>query len=329
MDYVVTTRGSRLNVRSGPGMQHGIVRSVGNGERVSVSMRHGEWGKIALNQWVNVSFLGPLSGAAGAPTGAAPVPAAAGAGAPLNLVRRESTWLVFNRDAFRQEVVQYFWGSTITPTLTELYPRTVVRPNDLDLGDTHWALAQNAFAARGDLLTRMRPEARRQMEGLPSSTPPIPRPDWINVDPWNRFQRAPDGLHRYARGSRLQTDAILIKRNGMLWGAYAEASIDDAFLRRQLGVIEPSFWRRVALGDTTENSRVRWLVTANGGYNDFMRRQVSLTVGPREALRNYNEAVHQAYIRAFLPLLGMNSGSAAGEPLGAALLPTVYRFFQD
>lgn len=316
MDYVVTTRGSRLNVRSGPGMQHGIVHSLANGERVSVSMRHGEWGKIALNQWVNVSFLGPVSGAAGAPAGAAAVPgAAAAAVAPLNLVRRDSTWLVFNRDAFRQEVVQYFWGSAITPTLTELYPRTVARPNDLDLGDTHWALAQNAFAARGDLLTRMRPEARRRMDSLPGSTPPIPRPDWVSVDAWTRFQTAPDGLHRYARASRLQTDAILIKRDGMLWGAYAEASTDEAFLRRQMGVIEPSFWRRLALGDTTENSRVRWLATANGGYNDFMRREVTLTVGPAQALRNYHEAVHQAYIRAFLPLLGMGSGSAAGEPL--------------
>ena len=315
MDYVVTTRGSRLNVRSGPGMQHGIVRSLANAERVSVSMRNGEWGNIALNQWVNVSFLSPASGAAGAPTGAGAVPGASAAGAPLNLVRRESTWLVFNRDAFRPEVVQYFWGSALTPTLTELYPRTAARPDDLDLGDTHWALAQNAFAARGDLLTRMRREARRQMDGLPGSTPPIPRPDWVSVDAWNRFQTASEGLHRYARASRLQTDAILIKRDGMLWGAYAEASTDEAFLRRQMGVIEPSFWRRVALGDTTENSRVRWLATANRGYNDFMRRAVTASVGPGEALRNYNEAVHQAYIRAFLPLLGIGSAHSAGEPL--------------
>ena len=288
-------------------MQHGIVQGLANGARVSVSTRNGEWGKIAPNQWVNASFLSPASGAAGA----APAPAAA----PLNLVRRESTWLVFNRDAFRPEVIQYFWGSAIAPTLTELYPRTAARPNDLDLGDTHWALAQNAFAARGDLLTRMRPEARRRMDSLPGSTPPIPRPDWVSVDAWNRFQTAPDGLHRYARASRLQTDAILIKRDGMLWGAYAEASTDENFLRQQMGVIEPTFWRRVVLGDTTENSRVRWLKTANEGYNNFMRRQVSTTVGPGEALRNYQEAVHQAYIRAFLPLLGIGSAHSAGETL--------------
>ena len=311
MDYVVATRGSRLNVRSGPGMQYGIVHGLANGAPVSVSTRNGEWAKIAANQWVNASFLAPASGAAAAPAAAAAVPATAA----LDLVRRESTWLVFNRDAFRPEVVQYFWGSAITPTMTELYPRTVARPNDLDLGDTHWALAQNAFAARGSLLTRMRPEARRRMDSLPTSTPPIPRPDWVSVDAWSRFQTASDGVHRYTRASRLQTDAILIKRDGMLWGAYAEALTDEASLRRQMGVIEPSFWRRVALGDTTENSRVRWLATANGGYNAFMWREVSRGVGPGEALRNYREAVHQAYIRAFLPLLGMGSGHSAGETL--------------
>ena len=317
MDYVVTTRGSRLNVRSGPGLQHPIVQGLANGARVSVTMRSGEWGKIATNQWVNTGFLSPVGGTAAAPAEAAAVPGAAA----LDVVRRESTWLVFNREAFRPEVVQYLWGSAITPTLAELYPRTVARPNDLDLGDTHWAVAQTAFAARGDLLTRMRPEARRRMESLPSSIPPIPRPDWVSVDAWNRFQTALEGVHRYSRASRLQTDAILIKRDGMLWGAYADASTDEAFLRRQMGVIEPAFWRRVALGDTTENSRVRWLARANGGYNDFMQRQVSLSVGPGEAFRNYREAVHQAYLRAFIPLLGMNSGHAAGEPLGAVILP--------
>ena len=315
MDYVVSTRGSRLNVRSGPGMQHGIVQSLANGARVSVSTRNGEWVKIAINQWVNTSFLSPVGGAAGAPAPAAAEPDAAGATVALNLVRRESTWLVFNRDAFRTEVTQYFWGSAITPTPTELYPRTVARPNDLDLGDTHWALAQNAFAARRDLLTRMRPEARRRMDSLPGSTPPVSRPAWVSVDAWNRFQTAADGVHRYARASRLQTDAILIKREGVLWGEYAQAQTDEASLRRQMGVIEPSFWRRVALGDTTENSRVRWLATANRGYNDFMWREVNRGIGPGEALRNYREAVHQAYIRAFLPLIGMGSGHSAGETL--------------
>lgn len=73
MDFVVTTRGSRLNVRSGPGMQHGIVHGLANGARVSVGMRAGEWAKIAINQWVHASFLSPV-GAADVPAAAANLP---------------------------------------------------------------------------------------------------------------------------------------------------------------------------------------------------------------------------------------------------------------
>lgn len=319
MEHLVRTQGGNLNVRSGPGMNFGIIDRLRNGQRVNVRSRRPPWCEIGSSRWVHEDFVAPASGAGSAAgSGASGGTAAA---RPLDLVRREGSWLVFNREAFRAEVAQYFWGGALTPSPTELYARSGETRGrggiELDLGDTHWALAQTAFAARPELMARMRPEARRRIDALPSQTPPVPRPDWVSADAWARFQHAPEGIHRYPRASRMQTDVILIKRDGVLWAGYAEGSTDEAFLRRQMGVIEPGFWRRVTLGDTTENARVRWLANANRGYNDFMWRQVSSGIGPAQALRNYREAVHLAYVAAFIPLIG---GSFAAHPAGGPLM---------
>jgi hypothetical protein len=79
--------------------------------------------------------------------------------------------MVFNEAAMRQEVALYLWGMGFVPSPTELYPQT----NDvrlrgglmIELPHTHWALARNAFAARPDLIQRIRPEVRQLMGSVP------------------------------------------------------------------------------------------------------------------------------------------------------------------
>jgi len=226
---------------------------------------------------------------------------------PLQLVRREGSWIVFNQDAFRVEVVQFFWGGQFEPTPEELYARSGSRPggNQVDVLDTHWALARTAVAARRNLYTSMLPEARRQLDALDESRAQS-RPHWVPPRIWAEFERAGEGVHYYSNCSPLRTDICLIKRDGVLWGGYAEAPVDEDVLRRQYNQIEPSIWQRMAGRETSMQARIRWLANANAGWNRFMRMQISHKIGPREAQRNYREAVHQAYIRAFMPLVGLS-----------------------
>ncbi|MEE4330643.1 MAG: hypothetical protein V2J10_07230, partial [Wenzhouxiangella sp.] len=81
----------------------------------------------------------------------------------------------------------------------------------------------------------------------------------------------------------------------------------------QYNQIEPTFWQRITGRETAMQARIRWLAQANAGWNRFMRLQVRQGIGLREAQRNYREAVHQAYLRAFIPLIG---GSFAAHPAG-------------
>lgn len=89
----------------------------------------------------------------------------------LKLIAWEGAWMVFNVAAMRQEVAAYLWGPGFLPSAAELYSQT----NDVrlrgglsvELPHTHWALAANAFAARPDLMRRIRPDVRRLMETVP------------------------------------------------------------------------------------------------------------------------------------------------------------------
>ncbi len=240
---------------------------------------------------------------------------------PLQLVRRERDWIVFNQAAFRAEVVHFFWGrGGLNPTREELYARSGNSPsgNEIDLLDTHWALARTAVAARRNLYTSMLPEARRRLEALADSPPQI-RPNWVPTGVWAEFQRAGDGIHVYNNRSGLRTNIYLVKRDGMLWGGYAEAPVDQAVLRGQYNQIEPSLWQRMTGRETAMQARIRWLADINAGWNRFMKLQIRSGIGPREAQRNYRDAVHQAYLRAFIPLIGGSvAASPAGETVGRA-----------
>lgn len=224
---------------------------------------------------------------------------------PLRLVRREGGWVVFNQAAFRAEVVQFFWGrGGLSPTNEELHARSGNRPtgDQVDALDTHWGLARTAFAARSNLYTSMLPEARRQLDALADSPQQV-RPNWVPSGVWAEFLAAGDGIHVYNERSPLRTNIWLIKRDGLLWGGYAEAPTDQAVLRSQYHQVEPSLWERMSGQETAMQARIRWLAEVNSGWNRFMKMQIRSGVGPREAQRNYNEAVHRAYVRAFIPLI--------------------------
>jgi hypothetical protein len=101
----------------------------------------------------------------------------------LKLIATEGPWLVFNQAALRQEVAQYLWGPDFVPFITELYSRTndarVQGGLTIQLPDDHWALSRTAFAARPNLIERIRPEVRLLMERVPRR-PALP---WVHTPP--------------------------------------------------------------------------------------------------------------------------------------------------
>lgn len=54
--YVATQR-QNLNVRSGPGTNYKVVRSLKKGSKVTVTATSGSWSKIGNNEWVSTSYL--------------------------------------------------------------------------------------------------------------------------------------------------------------------------------------------------------------------------------------------------------------------------------
>jgi hypothetical protein len=240
---------------------------------------------------------------------------------PLQLVAHDGDWLVFNQLAFRNEVVAYLWGPGFEPTINELYSRSdTTQHSDLVLPDDHWALAQTAVAARADLYRSIRPEIRRLMETLPSQARPLTAPEWVPAETWRQFLAAGNGVHRYLRASRYQTDVILIKQDGVPWAGYAEQPTDEVTLRRIFFVTPPSTLRRLLGAETPDQARIRWLVDANRGFNQFMWRQVSAGVGPAQAYRNYQDAVHRQFVAAFLPLIGCGGSAwSVGAQVGDGL----------
>jgi hypothetical protein len=308
MQYVVNTQSTDLQVRSGPSLSYPVVGRLARGTVVDIVATQGDWGKLTLGRWVSTAYLRPAA--------AAPVPTAASPGPALQLVAREGAFLIFNRVAQRREVADYIWGPGFDPTPNELYSRSdqTRRANDLDFGDTHWALAQTAFAARPDLYRRMRAGVRQQIEGLAdrAAAGPPPRPDWVPQEVWVRFLAAGDGVHRYQGASRYRTDIILIRRQGRVQGGYAEAPTDPAAIGQLMRVAPPSTLRRLLGAETPQQASVRWLAEANAGYNRFLKLEVQRGVGPRQALQNYRNTVHQQWLAAFLPLIGLMGAGGSG-----------------
>jgi hypothetical protein len=225
------------------------------------------------------------------------------------MIGREGTYLVFDRAAFRQEVVQYLWGGGFQPTQGELSGRgDIVRDpqaGELELGSTHWALARTAFAARPEILEAMRPEARQLMDEAPDLTAgrPPPRPSFVPDGVWQRFLTAGPGIHHYPGASELGTTIILIRRDGGV-GGYAEAIADEDRLYAQLRILPASTLRRLIGAETAEQAAVRYLAHANGGYNEGMLARVTAGADPIDARREYLQDVNRAYLEAYVSAVG-------------------------
>lgn len=93
----------------------------------------------------------------------------------LRLVTKEDGWLVFNRLAFRDEVVDYIWGDEFSPSPNDLHARDAEIETSggisLVTGDTHWALAKTSFASSPDLYAKMRPDVRARIRAMSSERP--------------------------------------------------------------------------------------------------------------------------------------------------------------
>jgi hypothetical protein len=57
----VTTTGSTLRVRAGPGLTHAVVGSLNNGDMVQVLETRGDWARIGLSRWVHRNYLQAVS----------------------------------------------------------------------------------------------------------------------------------------------------------------------------------------------------------------------------------------------------------------------------
>lgn len=53
----VATQSQNLNVRSGPGTNYKVVRSLKKGSKVTVTATNGSWSQIGTNEWVSTSYL--------------------------------------------------------------------------------------------------------------------------------------------------------------------------------------------------------------------------------------------------------------------------------
>lgn len=53
----VATQSQNLNVRSGPGTNYKVVRSLKKGSKVTVTATSGSWSQIGTNEWVSTSYL--------------------------------------------------------------------------------------------------------------------------------------------------------------------------------------------------------------------------------------------------------------------------------
>lgn len=53
----VATQSQNLNVRSGPGTNYRVVRSLKKGSKVTVTATSGSWSQIGTNEWVSTSYL--------------------------------------------------------------------------------------------------------------------------------------------------------------------------------------------------------------------------------------------------------------------------------
>ena len=53
----VATQSQNLNVRSGPGTNYKVIRSLKKGSKVTVTATSGSWSQIGTNEWVSTSYL--------------------------------------------------------------------------------------------------------------------------------------------------------------------------------------------------------------------------------------------------------------------------------
>ena len=248
----------------------------------------------------------------------------------LVLLGTDGDWLVFNREAYRDEVSDYLWGPSFNATPFELIPKTGgLRKKDglqFEIPDTNWRLpTDNFIPVRRGLHEKIRPAVKKLIDSLPNFAlqntwrTPV---EWIPQDVWSGFtetkEMSKDGIYRFIKRSPMETDIILIKRNGKPFGGYTEASTDEDKLFEEMKVAPPSLVRRLLGAEKPQQAKIRWLAKANAKYNDFMWQQVQSGVSPRKASSNHREAVHRAYIEGFTKLLGGISG-IAGHPAGEDL----------
>lgn len=238
----------------------------------------------------------------------------------LRIQSKDGVWFVLNQPAMRSEAISFFFVDNMTPppTTQELYSRNQdqVSRTGIDIGDTHWALARTAFAARPNLYNLIRNDVARQMAAAADRRDYSgAHPPWVPAGIWQQFLRAGAGVHRYPRASRLGTDIILINRDTV--SGYAEMPTDQGRILRMLGGMPQSTLSRIFAGDSDEVRRARWMANANQGYNRYMWTAVnSLGQAAGEAQQNYRDAVYQRFLRAYLPLIG---GSTAAHPGGAVM----------
>ena len=265
----------------------------------------------AVANWQRTNGIRPADGMLGPQTWsqmASSIPGASASvsnqsGNALRLVSRDSTYLVFNRDAFRNEVVEFLWGGGFSPTRNELHSRSDVHESgglELELPDTHWALAQTAFASSPDLHRRLRREVVGQLNQLTDESlrrPPRP-PRWVPQSTWTAFLASSDGVHAYPRSSPFGTTIILVKRRGI--SGYAEAPTQESTIQRILNS-----------SNNAEEHVPHFVIETNRKFNVFMRKSVNGGMHAGAAYRRYGETVQTQMALAFLSLMGFGGGGGS------------------
>ncbi len=253
--------------------------------------------------------------------------------AELSLIGLDNGFLVFNREAFRDEVSKYIWGGKYDPTDSELYPNDgylVLAESKIrvEVGDTHWWLAEyipgfndSQFQSQMDgsfIQQRDRAPTLTNFRALEMTA----RPTWIPTEVWRDVLALSassfEGIKRYSDNSPIQTDIVVVFHGGR-FGAYAEM-IEDTGRLYDLSDIVPPKQLELITGQSTEQSRIRWYADANKDYNAYMLSAVKDGKTVRQAKRDYVNHAHRELVITVLKSTqrGIDKSSKPAEASVAA-----------
>ena len=240
---------------------------------------------------------------------------------PLRAIATERGYIVFNRRAFRQEIVDYAWQNNYQPNLDVLHRRHLApdessrRYSDLPLSeegredDTYWEIP--IFQVMGvyrEAIDNLRDGIEEEFANLPDLTDDHEvwmdaKPSFVPIDVWETmvnyreaesrtFLNSVSPPHRFeGRSLPAGTDIISVLHKGHIY-IYKNAIEDIDTLRQLAGIIQQSNLQHLT-GESSPQAAVRWLAISNRELNEWMfNKVVGEGLSPPIALHSFQTLQH-------------------------------------